>query len=120
MMHRNRRWSVSAAGSAEELARNLTEHTWCGCNSWELGGYWFLNDATSADGAQDYGIIKIAGPRGKPVQVESITFSWCASDKALQHVRAAIAGQIDASEFAHDVDPVIETPEQHGSCHLCM
>lgn len=120
MMHRNRRWSVVPATCPEMLAHDLTEHTWCGCNGWELAGYWFLNDATSADGAQEYGIVKIAGPRGKPVQIESITFSWCDYEKALRHVRAAIAGKFDASEFRHEVAPVVETPEQHGRCHLCM
>ena len=43
--------------------------------------YLFLNDATSGDGAQEYGAIKRLPDTW--LQVESITFSWCTYESAL-------------------------------------
>ncbi len=119
MLHNHRRWSVESVASAEHLAYNLTAHTWCGCNGFELAGYWFLNDTTSADGAQEYAAVKQDGPDGQPLQVESITFSWCDYDQALDHIRRIIDGQCDTAGFGSAVHPLIETPEQHGRCPLC-
>ena len=119
MLHRDRRWVVQEAKSSEQLAADLTRTTWCGCNAFELDGYLFLNDATSPDGAQEYAAVKRDGPDGRMLQVESITFSWCSYDSALNLIRRAIAGDYDDAEFAHVVEPHIETPEEHGRCHLC-
>lgn len=47
----------------------------------------------------------------------SITFGWCSETQALEHIQATFAGQYDRSEFAHEVAPTIETPEQHVRCH---
>jgi hypothetical protein len=77
MMHSKRRWSVVRVSSAEDLARILTETTWCCCCGFELAGYLFLNDATSADGAQEYAVVKRGADGEAWRQVESITFSWC-------------------------------------------
>ena len=76
MMHDNRIWCVSAVESAEDLARKLTEITWCGCTAFELEGYLWLDDATSPDGAQEFSVLKKCVD-GTFVQIESITFSWC-------------------------------------------
>ena len=119
MFHSKRGWVVVPAESAEELARMLTEQTWCLCNGFELGGYWFLNDATHEDGAAEYGIVKKDGPDGRPLQVESITVSWCTAQEALNHVRRAMAGEYDDSDHAFAVAPVVQTPEQHGRCLHC-
>lgn len=56
MLHKNRRWCVTPVASAEELAEKLTEMTWCGCSGFRLGGYLWLNDATSPDGAQEFAV----------------------------------------------------------------
>ena len=64
--------------------------------------------------------MKIQGPGGKPVQVESITMSWCTYDKALEYIQETLRGEYDHAAFAREVNPAIETPEQHGRCHLCM
>lgn len=119
MLHRSRCWCVSPAESAEELARKLTETTWCCCTGFELGGYLFLNDSTSSDGAQEFAVIKNDSGSGKHIQIESITFGWCDEPQALEYIRATIAGDYDRSDFAHEVNANIETPEQHGRCHHC-
>ena len=46
--------------------------------------------------------------------------SWCTYDKALEYIQETLRGEHDDAEFAHEVNPAIETPEQHGRCHLCM
>ena len=119
MLHDRRRWKVASVASAEELARMLTEQTWCLCTGFELGGYWFLNDATHEDGAAEYAVVRKQGPGGQPLQVESITMSWCTWAEACKHIRRAIAGEYDDAGFASTVAPVIETREQHGRCGHC-
>ena len=56
MFHNKRVWCVSPVASAEELARKLTETTWCCCTAFALGDYLWLNDSTSPDGAQEFAI----------------------------------------------------------------
>jgi len=119
MLHRNRVWCVTPADSTASLARQLTETTWCNCTGFELDGYWFLNDSTGPDGAQECAVVKIDGCHGRPVQIESITFGWCTEIKALEHIQATLEGRYDASDFSHEVAPTIETPDQHGRCHHC-
>jgi len=113
-MHTKRRWVISPVESAEELARMLTEHTWCLCNGFELGGYWFLNDATHEDAPAEYAVVKKQGPGlgRQPLQVESITMSWCTMAEACEHICRAIAGEYDDADYASPVALVIDTPEQ--------
>lgn len=118
-MHHNRVWSVVPVESAEELARMLTKETWCCCNGFQLLGYWFLNDATSEDGAQEYGVVKIRGPNDRLLQVESITMSWCSYEEALSYIQRAISGAYDTLDFSRIVDLTVETSEQHKRCPLC-
>ena len=119
MMHKNRSWCVAEVQSAEELARMLTEMTWTPCTAFALGGYLWLNDSTSPDGAQEYAAIKKSGPNGKPLQVESITVGWCSYERALEHIQRTLRGEDDANEFAREVSPVLEAPEIHGRCCHC-
>ena len=119
MFHHRRVWCVSPVASAEELARMLTEMTWCCCNVFELGGYLWLNDSTCPDGAQEYAVLKRDGGNGKPVQIESITFGWCDEAKALEYIRDTLDGKDDLHSFRKEVDPVLQSPAEHGRCHHC-
>src|SRR3954454_12737522 len=87
--HDKRTWVVHPAPSAEWLAEKLVDHSWCSCAGWSLGGYLFLNDQTSEDGAFEVAVVKPpAEPGGQWVQVESITFGWLSSPLVLdQHFR---------------------------------
>ena len=118
MMHDDRVWCVSAVESAEDLARKLTEVTWCGCTAFELEGYLWLNDATSPDGAQEFAVLKKCDD-GTFVQIESITFSWCDYDSALRFINATLAGKDDENDFRREVRPVLQRPEEHDRCHHC-
>ena len=119
MLHHDRVWCVSPVATAEELARKLTETTWCGCTAFSLGDYLWLNDSTSPDALQEFAILKRDGGLAKPVQIESITFSWCDETRALEYIRDTLAGRFDHSDFRHEIRPVLQTPEQHGRCPHC-
>ena len=119
MFHRDRIWCVTAVTSAEDLARKLTETTWTCCTAFELGGYLWLNDATSPDGGQEYAVVKRYGPAGQPLQVESITFSWCDYETALEYIQRTLHGDDDENDFAREVAPTLENPNEHGRCCHC-
>jgi len=122
MMHANRTWSVSTVESAETLAQMLSTSTWTLCTGFVVAGYpeyLFLNDATSEDGAGEFGVIKGGLQATAHLQIESITFSWCTTEQALAHIQATLSGQYDASPFAHPVVLTLEDPDQHGRCPLC-
>lgn len=57
MFNSKRRWSISLIENPHELAWILMEHIWCPCCGFRVGEYWFLNDATSAAGAQEDAVI---------------------------------------------------------------
>ena len=122
MLHENRIWSVSEIESAEKLARLLTEMTWCGCQAFSVQGYpqyvW-VNDSTSPDRLQEYGVLKRNYPDGKIMQIESITFSWCDFDQALQFIQRTLAGKDDNNSLACEVVSTLQTPLEHGKCQHC-
>ena len=120
MLHSNRIWCVQPIDSAEELAKWLAEYTMCCCCGFKLDGYLFLNDSTSADGAQEYAVCKEpVGPDQPHRQIESITFGWCTYERSLRFIREILAGQYDNSDFAQPVRPSLQTPAEHGRCHFC-
>lgn len=117
MLHKNRKWCVADVDSAEKLAEMLTERTFTLCSGFRYGGYLFLNDSFSEDGAQEYGVIKEA--TGK--QVESITFSWCNYEEAIQLINEVARGDYDSEEWNSGINLAaqIQSSEQHGTCPLC-
>ena len=119
MLHHDRRWAVTPVATAEDLAHKLTEHTWTCCTAFQIDDYLWLNDATSPDGAQEYAAIKRVGPNGQPLQIESITFSWCDTNEALQHIERSLRGDDDGNDFAREVTPQLETQDEHGRCCHC-
>ena len=119
MMHHDRTWVVTAVATAEELAEKLTGTTWTCCTAFELGGYLWLNDSTSPDRGQEYATVKNVGPGGRPLQVESITFSWCSCEEALALIHRSLRGEDDGNEFAGEVSPQLQTPQEHGRCRHC-
>ena len=117
MLHRTRIWTIAPVESAEALAEYLTQHTWCCCNGFQLGNYLFVNDATCADGAQEYAALKRLGEHY--VQVESLTFSWMNEQQALDIIRRVLAGEFDQDHYGLVAPHQIQTPSQHGRCHHC-
>src|SRR3954452_6168568 len=101
--HKARTWVVYPAESAEWLAENLIGHSWCSCAGWSLGGYLFLNDQTSEDGAFEVAVVKPpAEPDGVWWQVESITFGWLSSTAVLMQAFRERGRRFTATELALD------------------
>lgn len=123
MLHNNRRWVVATVATPEELAQKVTEITWCCCNGFRIEGtdYLFLNDATSADGAQEYGAVKRldASEGAQWLQVESLTLGWCTYERALELIRKVLAGDYDHADYAFPVILRLDTPATHGYCSHC-
>jgi hypothetical protein len=118
-MHHRRTFSVTTVESAEELARTLTEYTWTLCTGFRLGGYLFLNDSTSEDGAQEYVVLREPGGSPEPYrQVESITFSWCSYEQALGYVRRVLDGEFDGQGLEVPA-PHVEDVATHEVCRHC-
>src|SRR5262245_14566957 len=118
MLHRKRTWCVTSVEIADELAEKLIEYTWTSCTAFEHRGYLFLNDSTGPDGAQEYAILR-KNDDGTWLQIESITFSWCNSEKARDYIRRIVAGEFDLVDYAALVYPKLETPAQHRQCPNC-
>jgi len=112
--HKNRRWAIVEVATAEELAEKLTEHDWTACTGFEHGGYLFLNDSTSADGAQEYAVVRRSDLR----QIESITFGWCTRLEALHYIQRTVAGEF-TEELGSVAPERLETPAAHGTCGRC-
>ena len=117
MLHSKRIWSIVPAESAGWLAEQLTQCTSCGCSGFRLDDYVFVNDATCADGAQEYGVLRADGDHY--VQIESLTFSWMTYDEAETIIRRVLAGEFDHATYGTVAGNRLQTPDQHGRCHLC-
>ena len=119
MMHETREYSVVAVATPEELAKKLTEYTWCGCNGflldWRGRTLLYLNDSTGPDGAQEYAVIQAIGG-GAFEQVESITFGWMDEKEAISAIRDMHVGSL---EKYGRVNVTVKTPEDHGRCRYC-
>lgn len=118
MMHTKRRWCVGDIAEPELLADRLNAgRCWCLCTGFRHGGYLFLNDATCEDGGMEFGAIK---DDGSFKQVESITFSWCDRDKALEYIKGVVAGEYDSQAWDSGVKPeCIDTLASHERCNFC-
>jgi len=131
MMHKRRLWTVAYVSTIRDLAEKLTERSWCLCTGFQIGGYAFLNDATSEDGAQEFGVVRTDQPlfarinRGSHAervytvdQVESITASWMDRAEMEEFVTELLQGIADFR------DPVGWTGTKivvdHGRGHRCF
>ena len=108
MIHTSRLYAVSEVDSAEDLASKLTTMSWTLCTAFELEGLLFANDAFSEDGAQEYAVVR--GGR----QVDSVTFSWCTTERALAIIAELLSG---AGEDLGSVELRLERRDHR--CPLC-
>lgn len=114
MIHEKRKYVVVDVASAEELAKKLTEMTWCLCNGFRFDGLLFLNDAFSEDGAQEYAVIR----EKDMVQVESVTFSWINDQTKAQRIIERLVKD-EQGEVLCRAAPTIQTSQEHGRCRHC-
>lgn len=86
MIHKNRKYRIVEVASLLELAQKLAGGaTWCSCNGFTCNTLTLLNDSFSADGAQEYAVIR----NGR--QIESLTCSWM----SVEELHATL-GRLDA------------------------
>ena len=93
-----------------QLVTALCDQTWTTCQGFSWSGLLLLNDSFSADGAQEYAVIR--GGR----QIESLTVSWMtAADLAttLQDLAAGGGGDYGPCHA------VLESLAQHHRCTHC-
>lgn len=110
MIHVTRRYAVCVVATVEELAEKLTGHDWTLCTGFELQGLLFLNDSFSEDGAGEWAVFR------EGHQVETITFSWCSYERALELIQWLLGG---GGENLSGPLPATEPAEQHGKCRFC-
>lgn len=129
MLHRSRRWSLTLVASSHELATKLTEHTWTTCTGFECNGWLFLNDSTSADGAQEYAVVR-RDSDGNARQYESVTFGWMTRAQAERWLSDWFSGNTPPLGeergavlilHGHGCKPQIVAVNEHpaGYCHAC-
>lgn len=116
MLFKKRIWQIFEVNSPEELADKLVNYTWTLCTGFKLGNYYFLNDSTSENGAQEYAVLQSSGR-----QIESITFSWCDCQEALEYIKKVLNGEYNDQswESGIDIHKQLQTPEEHGRCIFC-
>src|SRR5260370_964629 len=117
MFHNNRTWAIHVVASAEDLAHLLTKRTSTLCSGFVVAGhedYLFLNDATHEDGAGEYGVVLGGVAAQYRCQIESITFSWCSTDEALEYIGQILSGRYDAVTRPREVRVAVEPAAQHA------
>jgi len=116
MFFEQRHYQVRAVKDAAELAKLLTQYTWCGCTGFAYGGALFLNDSSSADGAQEYALCTLDG-----VQVDSVTFGWMSKDQAeaflVDCLPDIVTGRTPVMQRTVPIH--IDTYQDHGRCRHC-
>lgn len=96
------------------LARLLTETYWTLCTAFTIGEYYFVNDATSEDGAGEWAILR-KNPNGSFDQVETITFGWLKVDKASTYISKILRGG-----YKTPIVKDVEFKTSHvGKCRFC-
>ena len=114
MMNDQRAYRIVDVATAQELAEKLSTRgrTWCLCAAFRYKGLLFLNDAFSADGAQEYAVVRESDNQ----QIESITFSWISIAEAKHSIEELETGT------ACPGFPVVALKTTHpgdGPCHWC-
>lgn len=115
MMFPFRPRDLAEVPTAEELARKVTEMTWCECAAFRLAGtpYLFLNDSTHGGGAQEYGVVR-QEPDGSFLQIETVTFGWMTEEQVLAFLQELPERTEDAIQIP------VEINFDHGRvCRYC-
>jgi hypothetical protein len=115
MMHTKRVFQVHDVATKEGLAEKLVGHTWVLCQGFRHGGFLWLNDATSEDGAFEVAVVREADMK----QVETITFGWMETAvEGLKYIDGVLAGE--GVDWLGTVPrDRIRTPAEHGRCGHC-
>jgi hypothetical protein len=116
MIYSSRRFRVTNIESPAEMAKLLTEHTYCACNGFRIATtpWLLLNDSFSPDGAQEYAVFN----ETNGAQVESITASWMTREELAAFLNGIIDRPVE-SEHPAAVTRIPATDHPVGSCRHC-
>ena len=117
MLFNSRVHSIEHVEHTVDLAEKLTNYTWCRCQGFSLRGLLFLNDSSGPDGAQEYAVV-IDNKDGTGKQIESITFSWCNTGKAIRYIEECIS-LAKGHEKPYGARHVPLNTDHNGPCHNC-
>ncbi len=115
MLHKNRVRNIKCMNDVNELAKELTQITWVGCQGFKIKNYYLLNDSTSEDSAQEYTIVWAT--KGVLLEIESVTFGWMSTDSAEKFLREMLNGKYNNHIYRVCSKKILET-ENH-KCALC-
>ncbi|MFO0941569.1 MAG: hypothetical protein U0930_12475 [Pirellulales bacterium] len=120
MLHSLRMWGVQAIEWPESLACKLTNVIWPHCRAYELKGYIFANDTSLSGGTQEYAVLKPARSGNSLTQIESITFSYCTEQSALERIEAVCSGVFDGNVLGNVERIRFEAMFEHCFCIHCV
>ena len=116
MLHAKRRHRVVVVDDIGELARKLTTHTWTLCTGFRHGGWLFLNDSFSEDGAQEYGVLRAEqSSAGTHDVCEAVTFGWMNTRDAELWLRQWVNAAGDIRVYG----AMVLSPHPEGPCAFC-
>lgn len=108
-MHKSRKHSVFECESINHLAKKVRQTTWTECSAFKAGSLILLNDSTSGDGAQEYGVLRDGH------QIESITVSWMTIPELQELLHKLDQNSLEGV----DTGPYAVKPHPIGSCIHC-
>lgn len=117
MFELNRIHNLHQLTDADQLFEKL-RLSQCLCTTFQVGDYYWLNDASCEDGAWEYAVYKGIN-NSQYLKIESVTVSWCTDEKLMTYIRECLAGEWDNNPAWLHSEPV-ELNFNHGdSCRFC-
>ncbi len=115
MLHKKRIRNVKVIEDVRELAEDLTQETWVGCQGFKIGDYYLLNDSTSEDSVQEYVVIWSA--HGILFEIESVTFGWMNTEAAELFLKKMLDGAYNETIYRVCSKDIIS--KKNHKCALC-
>lgn len=121
MFFERRTYSIRPLSTPEELADQLTKYSHCLCNGFDLGGWLFLNDSTSEDGASEFAVLRTrAGEGDVYVFFDSITVSWMNREQILDYLKNLHTLDDPTHTWIRNVRVRTEHYKSHAPCRFCQ
>lgn len=102
MMHSKRPHQIATASTPQEIHDKLKRFSWTLCTGFRWKSLLLLNDSTSEDAIQEYGLIKLApGREDQGIQIDSLTVSWMKQEEFVAFLEKAEAEEYGTSAFSY-------------------
>lgn len=116
MIHQRRTWAAEPVTNLPALANRLVHGRFPLCQGFGVGPYLLLNDSTTAEGPQEYGVVRPDG-----LQIWTLTVTWMRAQRLEQVLRYIARGGYDRETPMDLIDLAqrVQTFAQHRGCELC-